>query len=263
MTDAADTRYVSLREFARRAGVAPSTASDAVKTGRIPRECVSEDGKIDADAALRVWRPQAKGSRAARGRSEARSEGRSAAASEHPQRDGWTVYPADALSADELVDALAAASGPRASKGGSIPARGSRERQRKDQEADGDATAVAQTLAALLGVDDVGLAAALLGVTEGEAKALKETALAGTRVLELRKARGDLLSLAGLAKVLGEQARVARDMLRDIPPRLASVVASLEDPAEIERLLQDEIDAALEATALAVNEVAERVRRAA
>ena len=83
--------------------------------------------------------------------------------------------------------------------------------------------------------------------TLSEARRRKETALAELRELDVRVRRGTLVERAAVEKRVFANIRASRDLLQNIPDRLAGVLAAETDQARIHALLTQEIRQALEA----------------
>ena len=83
--------------------------------------------------------------------------------------------------------------------------------------------------------------------TLSEARRRKETALAELRELDVRVRKGELVERAAVEKRFFAMVRTSRDLLQNIPDRLAGVLAAETDQARIHALLTQEIRQALEA----------------
>jgi phage terminase Nu1 subunit (DNA packaging protein) len=70
-----------------------------------------------------------------------------------------------------------------------------------------------------------------------EAKARKETARAGMAEIELAKARGEVVAIEVVTKIVGEQLAAVRAKLFGIPSKAAPVVASLSETLECREAL--------------------------
>lgn len=74
-----------------------------------------------------------------------------------------------------------------------------------------------------------------------EARAKRETAEAALAELELAQKRGDLVDRAGVARAAMAAGRLMRDMLLAVPPKIASELAAIDSPNEVETRLAAEL----------------------
>lgn len=83
--------------------------------------------------------------------------------------------------------------------------------------------------------------------TLSEARRRKETAMAKLRELELQRRTGELVSRAAVETRVFVLVWQVRDLLQNIPDRVAGICAAETDQARIHTLLAKEIHQALEA----------------
>lgn len=74
------------------------------------------------------------------------------------------------------------------------------------------------------------------------ARAAREVYLAQIAELDLRERQGLLVDAAEVTVAAFNAGRKVRDQLAAIPERVSTVLASMDDPHEVQRLLEDEID---------------------
>jgi hypothetical protein len=84
-----------------------------------------------------------------------------------------------------------------------------------------------------------------LGEDFQAARARREAAEADLAELKLAEQRGELVRAADVRAIYARRAAALRDGLRQIPARVASVVAAESDQARCHDVLQTEIDAVL------------------
>lgn len=75
-----------------------------------------------------------------------------------------------------------------------------------------------------------------------KARAARETINAQLAKLELDRERGLLVPAADVRVAAFNSARKARDLLMAVPERIAVVLAATDDPGEVQRLLEEEIE---------------------
>lgn len=78
------------------------------------------------------------------------------------------------------------------------------------------------------------------------AKARREQSLADLSEIELAKARGELVELAEVRRGLMEASRMLRDMILAVPNRIAAQVVATGDAGAAQRMMREELRAALE-----------------
>lgn len=81
------------------------------------------------------------------------------------------------------------------------------------------------------------------------ARAERERCRAEIARLDLARRRGLLMERAEVERLAFTRGRRVRDQLLALPAQLAAVIAGTEDPATVERVLEDAIDRALETLA--------------
>jgi len=82
--------------------------------------------------------------------------------------------------------------------------------------------------------------------TYAEARARKESALAGLRELQLKVRTAELVTKASVEKAVVAMARWSQDRMENIPPRVSGICAAERDQGKIFKLLTKEIRQALE-----------------
>jgi phage terminase Nu1 subunit (DNA packaging protein) len=86
----------------------------------------------------------------------------------------------------------------------------------------------------------------LLSPSYTEARARKETALAGLRELQLRQRQGELVERSAVKMELFAISRPIRDRLENIAPRMAGLIAAESSQEKCFELLRREVRQALE-----------------
>jgi hypothetical protein len=92
-------------------------------------------------------------------------------------------------------------------------------------------------------------------ISQAEANRRRTVALARIREMEADRLAGKLIDRTEVERVWFENARLIRDGILNIPDRLASLLASVNDPHKVHQLLDAELRKALDNLADAVSTV--------
>ena len=95
----------------------------------------------------------------------------------------------------------------------------------------------------------------------GESKARKEYYLSKTQQLKFRKEAGELIAVSDVMKHQYNYVKLIRDMLENIPKRVSNQLSAMDNPIEINNLLDKEIATVFEIAVAKAQEEIEEIEK--
>jgi len=197
---------ISQREFARRLGVSPQAVTCAIKAGRIS----TVKGKIDPAVATKEW---------------------AANTDQSKPRNRLTGNPRHRRNPDKPEEPmkLSKKSGKKKAHGKSTKAKPRKSKKRSVSKKSGQTKTPDEK-------------AEKKPVNYAEARAVREAYNAKLARLKYEQQLGILVNAEEVRTAVFNLARRTRDELMGMPERIAAQVAATDDPAEVEQILEDEIE---------------------